>query len=42
LVRRDIDLNSWFEPKYLDSAIKQLGLEKLWTRYGADGKPVGS
>jgi sulfonate transport system substrate-binding protein len=42
LVRRDIDLNGWFEPKYLDSAIKQLGLEKLWTRYGADGKPVGS
>jgi sulfonate transport system substrate-binding protein len=42
LVRRDVDLSGWFEPKYLDAAIKQLGLEKLWTRYGADGKPLGS
>jgi sulfonate transport system substrate-binding protein len=42
LVRRDVDLSGWFEPKYLDAALKQLGLEKLWTRYGADGKPLGS
>jgi sulfonate transport system substrate-binding protein len=42
LVRRDVDLSGWFEPKYLDTAIKQLGVEKLWTRYGADGKPLGS
>jgi sulfonate transport system substrate-binding protein len=42
LVRRDIDLAGWFEPKYLDAAIKQLGLERFWTRYGADGKPLGS
>jgi sulfonate transport system substrate-binding protein len=42
LVRRDVDLTGWFEPKYLDAALKQLGLEKQWTRYGADGKPLGS
>lgn len=42
LVRRDIDLTGWFEPRYLDAAIRELGLEKLWTRYGADGKPLGS
>jgi sulfonate transport system substrate-binding protein len=42
LVRRDVDLSGWFEPKYLDAAISQLGLQKLWIRYGADGKPLGS
>ena len=42
LVRRDIEVNSWFEPRYLEQALKELGLETYWTRYGADGKPLGS
>jgi sulfonate transport system substrate-binding protein len=42
LVRRDIDVTGWFEPRYLDQALKELGLENYWTRYGADGKPLGS
>jgi sulfonate transport system substrate-binding protein len=42
LIRRDIDLKGWFEPKYLDSALQRLGLQKFWQPYGADGKPVAS
>lgn len=42
LVRRDVDTSDWFEPKYLDAALKELKLETFWTRYGADGKPQGS
>jgi sulfonate transport system substrate-binding protein len=42
LVRRDIDIDHWFEPRYLEQALKELGLETYWTRYGADGRPLGS
>ena len=42
LLRRDVDLNGWFETKYLNAALKELKLEGYWTPYGADGKPVGS
>jgi sulfonate transport system substrate-binding protein len=37
LIRKDIDLAKWFEPKYLDAALKDLGLEDYWTRHAADG-----
>ncbi|MGY5802006.1 ABC transporter substrate-binding protein [Rhizobium sp. LEGMi12c] len=42
LIRRDVDLNGWFEPKYLNSALERLGLAKFWQPYGADGKPAAS
>jgi sulfonate transport system substrate-binding protein len=42
LVRRDIDIDHWFEPRHLEQALRELGLETYWTRYGADGKPLGS
>lgn len=42
LIRRDVDLNGWFEPKYLDSALERFGLKKFWQPYGADGKPAAS
>ncbi len=42
LIRRDVDLNGWFEPKYLDKALEKLGLTKFWQPYGADGKPAAS
>jgi len=42
LIRRDVDLNGWFEPKYLDNALERFGLKKFWQPYGADGKPVSS
>jgi hypothetical protein len=42
LVRRDIEVNGWFEPRYLEQALRELGIENYWTRYGTDGKPLGS
>ena len=42
LIRRDVDLNGWFEPKYLNNALEKLGLKTFWQPYGADGKPVAS
>lgn len=42
LVRRDVDLAGWFAPDYVEAAIRQLGFERTWARYGPDGKPEGS
>ncbi|HYD66197.1 ABC transporter substrate-binding protein [Azospirillum sp.] len=42
LIRRDVEVEGWFDLRYLDAALKELGLETRWTRYGADGKAVGS
>jgi sulfonate transport system substrate-binding protein len=39
LVRRDVSVDGWFDPEFLNVALKQLGLETYWTAYGADGKP---
>jgi sulfonate transport system substrate-binding protein len=41
LVRRDVSVDGWFDPQFLNVALKQLGLETYWTRYAADGKPEG-
>ncbi|MEK1892805.1 MAG: ABC transporter substrate-binding protein [Rhizobium sp.] len=42
LIRRDVDLEGWFESRYLNSAIERFGLQRFWQAYGADGKPVAS
>lgn len=42
LIRRDVDVRGWFEPKYVDTAISTLGLDGYWTRFGPNGKPLGS
>lgn len=39
LIRREVDVSDWFEPKYLANALKAQELESFWTTYGADGKP---
>jgi sulfonate transport system substrate-binding protein len=41
LIRHDVSVDGWFDPEFLNVALKQLGLEHYWTRYGADGKPQG-
>ncbi len=38
LIRKDIDVDSWFEPKYLDAALKAQNLEHFWPQYDASGK----
>jgi sulfonate transport system substrate-binding protein len=41
LVRRAVSVDGWFDPRFLDTALKQLGLEHYWTSYDANGKPQG-
>jgi sulfonate transport system substrate-binding protein len=40
LIRETFTWESWIEPKYLQGALKELGLENFWQPRGADGKPV--
>ncbi len=40
LIRRSVTVDDWFEPKYLQAALKKQGLENHWTAYDAKGKPV--
>lgn len=42
LIRRDVDVSGWFEPRYVDEAVRELGLGRYWDRFGADGRPLGS
>lgn len=39
LVRRDVDTKTWYEPKYLNKALKDLGLEGYWRQFNANGQP---
>ncbi|WP_144112734.1 ABC transporter substrate-binding protein [Paraburkholderia sp. BCC1886] len=41
LIRQPVDVDSWFEPKYLDNALHAQKLEHYWTPYDAAGKPLG-
>jgi len=42
LIRRPVSIDGWFEPGYLQTALKAKGLEGYWTAYGPDGKqPAG-
>ncbi len=36
-VRRDVPLEGWIEPKYLQAALKSQGLEGFWDEFDADG-----
>lgn len=37
LIRREVDTAGWFEPKYLEAALKDLQLERAWKRYDGAG-----
>jgi sulfonate transport system substrate-binding protein len=39
LIRRDVDLNGWLAPQYLNAALKDLKLEGYWPEFNAAGKP---
>lgn len=39
LIRRDVDTKTWYEPKYLNHALKELKLENYWTPLNAKGQP---
>jgi len=42
LIRRSVTVDDWFEPKYLQAALRKQGLENHWTAYDAKGKPVAA
>jgi sulfonate transport system substrate-binding protein len=42
LIRRDIEVDGWFEPKYLQKALSELQLEHYWDRYDAKGAVVAA
>jgi sulfonate transport system substrate-binding protein len=37
LIRREVTVDDWIEPKYLASALKTLGLENFWPVFDAQG-----
>ncbi|NLS68272.1 nitrate ABC transporter substrate-binding protein [Bradyrhizobium brasilense] len=39
LLRRDVDLNGWFDRSFLDVALKEQGLVGYWQEYDASGRP---
>ena len=39
LIRRDVDTKTWYEPKYLNHALKDLNLQNYWTSFNAKGQP---
>ncbi|MBV2132348.1 ABC transporter substrate-binding protein [Pseudomonas sp. MAP12] len=40
LLRGDVNVTGWVEPKYVDTAIAQLGLQQLWPQYDAANQPL--
>jgi sulfonate transport system substrate-binding protein len=40
LVRSEVSADNWFEPRYLDAALKELGMQHVWTPCDASGKPL--
>ena len=40
LIRTPVKVDGWFETKYLDHALETLNLQKEWTPYDANGKPI--
>jgi sulfonate transport system substrate-binding protein len=37
LIRRNVSLDNWLEPKYLNNALKELGLQDYWQENDKDG-----
>ncbi|MEB3792416.1 MULTISPECIES: ABC transporter substrate-binding protein [Acinetobacter] len=37
LIRRPVDVDSWIEPKYLNTAIQELKLENFWPKFDVNG-----
>jgi len=38
LIRKDVSIDGWLEPKYLNQALKELKLEDYWPQFDAEGK----
>jgi sulfonate transport system substrate-binding protein len=42
LVRRDVDINGWFDRSFLDKALANQGLTNYWQAFDASGKPAAA
>lgn len=42
LIRRDIEVNGWLAPQYLNTALQELKLDGYWPEFDAAGKPKAS
>ncbi|MFT4117719.1 ABC transporter substrate-binding protein [Bradyrhizobium sp.] len=42
LLRRDVEIDGWFDRSFLDAALKQQGLVGYWQEYDASGKPLAA
>ncbi|WP_133645616.1 ABC transporter substrate-binding protein [Paraburkholderia flava] len=40
LIRQPIEVDGWFDTRYLDNALRTQKLDRYWTRYDAAGKPI--
>lgn len=40
LIRRDVDVDNWVEPKYLKVSLQKLGLENYWPQFDANAKQI--
>jgi sulfonate transport system substrate-binding protein len=40
LIRKQFDVNAWFDSSYLDAALRELKLENYWPRLDAQGKVI--
>jgi len=38
LIRSKVEIDSWFDRRYLNAALKELNQESYWPAYGADGR----
>lgn len=42
LIRRDVAVDGWFDPSFLQQALKSQGLEQYWKPYDATGKTASN
>lgn len=42
LLRRNVEIDGWFDRSFLDKALQEQGLVGYWQEFGADGKPVAA
>ena len=42
LLRRAVDTNGWFETRYLEAALRDLGLQRRWVSRDAEGREISA
>jgi sulfonate transport system substrate-binding protein len=42
LIRKPFDVGDWFDPRFVETALKELKLENYWPAADASGSPIAS